>query len=112
MHIATQQQQRQSSLLLLSTTATNSKLHLVLGRVYLQSGQISEAEAHFAIMVADTSIPKPTKVLNAASMASVHRDWDAAGGVLHGLIRKDNVNYAVCSIIHAFICHHVAKGDV
>ena len=74
--LATQQQQRQSSS---SATTTNGELRATLGRVYLQSGQIGEAEVHFAIVAADASVPEPTKGLNAAFVASARGDWEAAG---------------------------------
>ena len=63
--------------------------------MYLQSGQIHEAEAHFAVLAADASVPEPTKALNAAFVASARGDWDAAGEVLRGLVEEDDGNYAV-----------------
>jgi len=53
-----QQQQQQQK--------TNSELRSALGRVYLQAGQLDQAEAHLAAVAADPSAPEPTKALNAA----------------------------------------------
>jgi len=44
-----------------------------------KSGQIGKAEAHFAIVAVDTSLPELTKALNAAFVASTHGDWVTAG---------------------------------
>jgi hypothetical protein len=63
--------------------------------VYLQSGQIDEAEAHFAVVAADVSVPEPTKALNAAFVASARGDWDAAGEVWRGLVEEDDANHTV-----------------
>jgi len=86
-----------------STTATTSStkggLRSALGSVYLQSGQIDKAEAHFAVVAADASVPGPTKAPNAAFVASARGDWVTAGDVLRGLVEEDYANCAVCSII-------------
>ena len=78
----------------------------------LQSGQIGEAEAPFAVVAADASMPEPTKALNAAFVASARGDWDAAGEVLRGLVEEDDANYAVRSIIHPSIRRHVFEAGV
>jgi len=57
----------------------NGKLRLALGRCASKSGQIGKAEAHFAIVAVDASMPKPTKALNAAFVVSVRGDWVIAG---------------------------------
>ena len=92
--LATQQQNQSST-----TTTANGELRSALGRVYLQSGQIDKAEAHFALVAADASVPEPTKALNAAFVASARGDWDTAGEVLRGLVEEDDANYAVRSVI-------------
>ena len=43
-----------------------------------KSRQISKAKVHFAIMAVDVSVPKLTKVLNAAFVVSAHGDWVTA----------------------------------
>jgi len=63
--------------------------------VYLQSGQIDKAEAHFAVVAADPSVPEPTKALNAAFVASAPGDWVMASEVLRGLVEEDDANYVV-----------------
>jgi len=39
-----------------TTGSTNGELRSAPGRVYLQSGQIDKAEAHFAIVAADANV--------------------------------------------------------
>lgn len=76
------------TVIIIKHRSTNSELRSVLGRVYLRSGQIGKAEAHLAVMAVDASVLDPTKVLNAAFVASVHglghgrRDlaWARRGG--------------------------------
>jgi len=58
---------------------TNGELRLALGRCASKSGQIGKAEAHFAIVAVDASVPEPTKALNAALVASARGDWVTAG---------------------------------
>jgi len=77
------------------TSSTNGELRSALGRVYLQSGQIDKADAHFAVVAADANVPEPTKALNAAFVASARGDWVTAGDVLRGLVEEDDANYAV-----------------
>jgi len=57
----------------------NGELRLVLGRCASKSGQIGKAEAHFAIVAMDTSVPELTKALNATFVASACGDWVTAG---------------------------------
>jgi len=91
-----QQQQQQQK--------TNSELRSALGRVYLQAGQLDQAEAHLAAVAADPSAPEPTKALNAAFLASARGDWDKAGELLRGLlVVQDDVNYAVRQF-YSFVC--------
>lgn len=66
-----------------------------LGRVYLQAGQLDQAETHFAVVAADLSAPETTKALNAAFLASARGEWDTAGTLLRGLVEQDDANYAV-----------------
>jgi hypothetical protein len=69
--------------------------------VYLQAGQLDQAEAHFAAVAAaaddddDADAPETTKALNAAFLASARGDWDTAGTLLRGLVEQDDANYAV-----------------
>ena len=63
--------------------------------MYLQSGQIDEADAHFAVVAAFASMPEPTKALNAAFVASARGDWDTAGEVLRGLVEEEDGNDTV-----------------
>lgn len=71
----------------------------MLGRVYIQFGQIDKAEGHFAAVAADVSMPNPTKALNAVFVSYARGDWDTAGEVLRRLVEEDDANHAVCSII-------------
>lgn len=91
-----------------------------LGRVYLQAGQLDQAEAHFAAVAADadtdtdedededtdtgtdaSTAAAAGKTLNAAFMASARGDWDKASRLLRGLVEQDEANYAVrlCSVV-------------
>ena len=87
-----------------------------LGRVYLQAGQLDQAEAHFAAVAADadtdtdededtgtdaSTAAAASKTLNAAFMASARGDWDTASRLLRGLVEQDEANYAVrpCSVV-------------
>jgi tetratricopeptide (TPR) repeat protein len=90
--LATQQHQESSSSS--TSTNTNSELRSALGRVYLQAGQLDQAEAHFAAIAADANAPETTKALNAAFLASARGDWEAAGTLLYGLVEQDDANYA------------------
>ncbi|KAI0285811.1 hypothetical protein BGY98DRAFT_909570 [Russula aff. rugulosa BPL654] len=103
--LATQQYHQQES------KSTNNDLRSALGRVYLQAGQLDQAEAHFAAVAAgadadtdededeDTGTDASTaaaasKTLNAAFMASARGDWDTASRLLRGLVEQDEANYA------------------
>ena len=77
---------------------------MALGRVYLQSGQTDKAEAHFAVVTADASVPEPTKALNAAFVVSARGDWVTAGEVLRGLVEEDNATMPYASIIRSSSC--------
>ncbi|KAH9967235.1 hypothetical protein BC827DRAFT_1123148 [Russula dissimulans] len=91
--LATQQQQQQQQQQ--QSTKTNSELRSALARVYLQAGQLDQAEAHLAAVAADPSAPGSTKTLNAAFLASARGDWDAAGEHLRALlVAQDDVNYS------------------
>ncbi|KAH9995547.1 hypothetical protein BJV77DRAFT_942843 [Russula vinacea] len=87
--LATQQHQQSPS-----PTSTNSELRSALGRVYLQAGQLDQAEAHFAAIAADANAPETTKALNAAFLASARGDWEAADMLLRGLVEQDDADYA------------------
>ena len=63
--------------------------------MYLQSGQLDKAEAHFAQVKADPSVPEASKALNEAFVASARGDWSTAGEILRGLVEEDDANYAV-----------------
>lgn len=92
--------------------SSSYELRSALGRVYLQAGQLDQAELHFAAVAApaggdsDVVVPETTKALNAAFMASARGEWDEAGKILRGLLEEaqeqqdeaqqdDNANYAV-----------------
>jgi len=69
--------------------------------VYLQAGQLDQAEAHFAAIAADgadadagNAPQQPAKALNAAFLASARGDWETAGTLLRGLVEQDDANYA------------------
>ncbi|KAF8498609.1 hypothetical protein F5888DRAFT_1690439 [Russula emetica] len=70
---------------------TTNELRSALGRVYLQAGQLDQAEAHFAAMMRRR---RRGKTLNAAFLASARGDWDMAGKLLRGLVEQDEANYA------------------
>jgi Tfp pilus assembly protein PilF len=98
--LATQQNQHSpssspSSTSSSSTTTMGGELRSALGRVYLQSGQLDKAEAHFAQVAADPNVPEASKALNAAFVASARGDWPAAGEILRRLVEEDDANYAV-----------------
>jgi len=93
--LATQHQESKS---------TNSELRSALGRVYLQAGQLNQAEAHFTAVAAAAAAADPEtdteteaaagKTLNTAFLASARGDWDTAGKLLRGLVEQDEANYA------------------
>ena len=82
---------------------TNGKLCLVLGRCASKSGQISKAEAHFAIVAVDASMPKLTKVLNATFVVSAYGDWVTAGQGLAQACRGGW--YELCCAFHHLSSH-------
>lgn len=78
-----------------SSITAAGELRSALGRVYLQSGQLDRAEAHFARVAADPDVPEASKALNDAFVASARGDWSKAGEILHRLVEEDDANYAV-----------------
>ena len=81
----------------------NGELCLVLGRCASKSGQISKAEAHFAIVAVDASMPKLTKALNATFVVSACGDWVTAGQGLAQACRGGW--YELCCVFHHSLSH-------
>ena len=76
-----------------------------------KSGQIGKAEAHFAVVAVDVSMPEPTKALNAAFVASVRGDWVTAGQGLAQACRGGRCE--LCRAFHHLSSHlfwHIADG--
>ncbi|KAI0305862.1 hypothetical protein B0F90DRAFT_1873301 [Multifurca ochricompacta] len=80
-----------------------SELRAALGRVYLQAGQLDQAETHFAAVAADESVPESTKALNASFMASARGDWDKASEILRDLITQRGSTQAVNNLAVALL---------
>jgi len=76
------------------TSTASGELRSALGRVYLQSGQLDKAEAHFAQVAADANVPEASKALNEAFVASARGDWPTVGEILRRLVEEDDANYA------------------
>ena len=78
--------------------------------MYLQSGQIDEAEVPFAVVAADAGVLSSP----GHSTLSLWRPRAGTGmrpaRVLRGLVKLDDANYAVRSVIHSLVIILLREG--
>lgn len=64
-----------------------------VGRIYLQSGYLTQAAAHFAAVEGDASVPQTLKDMNAALLACAKGDWTRADELLRALVQAEPDNF-------------------
>ncbi|KAG1907894.1 uncharacterized protein F5891DRAFT_997619 [Suillus fuscotomentosus] len=64
-----------------------------VGRIYLQSGYLAQAEAHFAVVEGDASVPQTLKDMNAALLACAEGNWARADELLQALVQAEPDNF-------------------
>ncbi|KAA1470247.1 hypothetical protein DENSPDRAFT_774116 [Dentipellis sp. KUC8613] len=79
---------------LLRQPDATSDLRAAVARVYLQAGQIGEAERHFAAVAADAGVSPAAQAMNAALVASARGEWATVGEILKKLVEEDPENFA------------------
>lgn len=66
-----------------------------MGRIYLQSGYLAQAAAHFAVVEGDASVPQTLKDMNAALLACAEGNWTRADELLQALVQAEPDNFVV-----------------
>ncbi|KIK48298.1 hypothetical protein CY34DRAFT_72176 [Suillus luteus UH-Slu-Lm8-n1] len=64
-----------------------------VGRIYLQSGYLTQAAAHFAAVEGDASVPQTLKDMNAALLACAKGNWPRADELLRALVQAEPDNF-------------------
>ncbi|KAG1770680.1 hypothetical protein EDD22DRAFT_1047640 [Suillus occidentalis] len=64
-----------------------------VGRIYLQSGYLTQAAAHFAAVEGDASVPQTIKNMNAALLACAEGNWARADELLRALVQAEPDNF-------------------
>ncbi|KAG2112987.1 uncharacterized protein F5147DRAFT_682178 [Suillus discolor] len=64
-----------------------------VGRIYLQSGYLAQAAAHFAVVEGDASVPQTLKDMNAALLACAEGNWARADELLQALVQAEPDNF-------------------
>jgi len=64
-----------------------------VGRIYLQSGYLAQAAAHFAVVEGDASVPQTLKDMNAALLACAEGNWTRADELLQALVQAEPDNF-------------------
>ncbi|KAG1740064.1 hypothetical protein EDB19DRAFT_1895431 [Suillus lakei] len=64
-----------------------------VGRIYLQSGYLTQAAAHFAAVEGDASVPQTLKDMNAALLACAEGNWARADELLRTLVQAEPDNF-------------------
>ncbi|KAG1860691.1 hypothetical protein DFJ58DRAFT_715561 [Suillus subalutaceus] len=64
-----------------------------VGRIYLQSGYLTQAAAHFAAVEGDASVPQTLKDMNAALLACAEGNWTRADELLRALVQAEPDNF-------------------
>lgn len=64
-----------------------------VGRIYLQSGYLTQAAAHFAAVEGDASVPQTLKDMNAALLACAEGNWARADELLRALVQAEPDNF-------------------
>ncbi|KAJ3799311.1 hypothetical protein GGU11DRAFT_815405 [Lentinula aff. detonsa] len=70
-----------------------SAFRSALARVYLQSGYMEKASAHFAFVEKSPDASEGMKDMNQALLACANGEWDLASGILTRLIEKEPDNF-------------------
>jgi hypothetical protein len=73
-----------------------------VGRIYLQSGYLTQAAAHFAAVEGDASVPQTLKDMNAALLACAEGKWQRADELLRGLVQAEPDNFVVSALLELF----------
>ncbi|KAF7985156.1 hypothetical protein HWV62_7728 [Athelia sp. TMB] len=76
-------------LLIQGPAISTAALRSSLARIYLQSGYISNAVTHFAIVDADPEATLAVKDMNAAILACAQGEWERAGELCRKLLDAD-----------------------
>lgn len=66
-----------------------------MARIYLQAGDLAQAERQFAVVAGDAEVAQASKDMNAALVASARGEWEVGRGLLEGLVEGDRENFAV-----------------
>jgi tetratricopeptide (TPR) repeat protein len=64
-----------------------------VGRIYLQSGYLTQAAAHFAAVDGDAGAPQTLKDMNAALLACAEGNWTRADELLRALVQAEPDNF-------------------
>ncbi|KAG2075675.1 hypothetical protein BDR04DRAFT_1005179 [Suillus decipiens] len=64
-----------------------------VGRIYLQSGYLTQAAAHFAAVEGDAGAPQTLKDMNAALLACAEGNWTRADELLRALVQAEPDNF-------------------
>lgn len=64
-----------------------------VGRIYLQSGYLTQAAAHFTAVEGDASVPQTLKDMNAALLACAEGNWTRADELLRALVQAEPDNF-------------------
>lgn len=64
-----------------------------VGRIYLQSGYLTQAAAHFTAVEGDASVPQTLKDMNAALLACAEGNWARADELLRALVQAEPDNF-------------------
>lgn len=70
-----------------------SAIRSAVGRIYLQSGYLTQAAAHFAAVDGDAGAPQTLKDMNAALLACAEGNWTRADELLRALVQAEPDNF-------------------
>ena len=80
---------------MLAQPAETRDLRSAIGRIYLQAGNIAQAEGHFAVVAADELASASAKDMNAAFLACARGEWIRAQELWRRIVAEDQENFAV-----------------
>ncbi|KDQ61743.1 hypothetical protein JAAARDRAFT_66810 [Jaapia argillacea MUCL 33604] len=80
--------------LLKSSSQPSPELRSAIAKIYLQSGQVSIASQHFAIVEADPDANENLKDMNASLLAAAEGDWAKVAEALQHILARDPENFA------------------
>lgn len=76
---------------------STAALRSAIARIYLQSGYMTKALKHFAVVDADPQASQTDKDMNAAILACAQGEWERAGNLCKKLLEADPEDFAVSS---------------